>query len=72
MNRAEKQSPGPRSPAGSEMNEGKSKNEGAAAERVAEVEPSSGHAQWEGRRLMLSFGVCALVVIAAVVYEKCG
>jgi len=54
------------------MNEGKSKNEGAAAERVAEVEPSSGHAQWEGRRLMLSFGVCALVVIAAVVYEKCG
>ncbi len=39
----------------------------------AEASPSpTGHAQWEGSRLLLSLAVCALLIVAAVIYDKCG
>ena len=29
------------------------------------------HNPWEARRLMLSLGLCTLLIIAAVVFERC-
>jgi hypothetical protein len=47
-------------------------SEAAVETTGPEVPPPPGGDQWDGRRLLLSFGGCALLVFAAVIFETCG
>ena len=66
------EAPGPQPPAGSALNETQSVSEAAVVPTGPAVPPATGGDQWDGRRLLLSFGGCALLVFAAVIFETCG